>query len=433
MADSQKDGLMPPKIYLLLTSYRIDAAITARVVSAAIREAIACDVPVMIVASIVEMADEFLYKDIFIDLQPPEHVRLHIIRIPGTGKRDALAQGFKAISRDAPPPGAVVAVIDGDTVLGKGVLKHCAPFFALRPAMGALTTDEVADGLGGRLYREWHSLRFAQRHILMSSIALSRHVMTLTGRMSMYRAKIVTDPRFIDHMANDYLDHWRLGRFRFLTGDDKSSLYWLIQEGWEQMYVPDVLVTAMETPPSRNFFKGSTMLMFRWFGNMLRTNTRILRLGPRRMPLFVWWSFLDQRLSMWTSLTGPVFTVMLSFQYGVGIVAYYFVWVGFVRGVMTLVLLSARPRLSWYYPFLLYYNQIYGGLMKTWVLFHLDRQSWTRQKIRMDRGFSGWKQIIHEGSSLAVQATAYVFFILAIGLMTGVWGLPMGVFRSWFI
>ena len=53
---------------------------------------------------------------------PPAHVKLDIVRIAGTGKRDGLAYGFRAISRMLPDENAVVAVIDGGTVLGDGVV-----------------------------------------------------------------------------------------------------------------------------------------------------------------------------------------------------------------------------------------------------------------------------------------------------------------------
>src|SRR3546814_17241852 len=81
---------------------------------------------------------------------------------------------------------------------------------------------------------EWHKLRFAQRHLNMCSMALTRRVLTLTGRMSLFRVGIVTDPRFIDDVQNDALDHWRLGRFKFLTGDDKSSWFSLMRLGWDR-------------------------------------------------------------------------------------------------------------------------------------------------------------------------------------------------------
>ena len=83
-----KGELMPSKLYLLVTSFRIELDTTVRVFRATIAEAIACGVPTTIVASIVELGDEFLVKDIFRRMAPPEHVNLMIVRIPGTGKRD---------------------------------------------------------------------------------------------------------------------------------------------------------------------------------------------------------------------------------------------------------------------------------------------------------------------------------------------------------
>jgi glycosyltransferase Alg8 len=416
---------MPPKIYLLITSFRIDGATTLQTFHAAIREAAGCGVPVMIVASIVEAADEEWIARAFGEARAPAHVTLGFVRIPGTGKREALAQGFRAISRDMPPPGALAAVIDGDTLLTPGLLRKCAPFFALMPRLGALTTDEICRLEGSATMRAWHNMRFAQRHLQMCSLALSRRVMTLTGRMSMFRAEIVTDPGFIAHMTGDHLDHWRLGRFRFLTGDDKSSLYWTLARGYEQIYVPDARIVTLEHPPARGFIAASSRLMFRWFGNMLRTNARVLRLGPLRMPLFVWWSFLDQRISMWTSLTGPAFALMLAARQGGMVLLYYMAWIGFTRWIMTLLLLTARPQTDWRYPFLLYYNQLYGALLKTYVLFRLDRQSWTRQDTRLERGLSAWRARAHAFSSAWMHMTALALFICAVGAAGGYFHMPL--------
>ncbi|MGZ9097912.1 MAG: glycosyltransferase [Micavibrio sp.] len=429
IADRNTDILMPSKIYLLITAYKIKTETVIRTVNAAIEEAIACGVPTTIVASIVELQDEFLFKTIFESYALPDNIEMKIVRIPGTGKRDGLAQGFRAISRDCPPADAVVAVIDGDSLLTSGTLRKCAPFFKLRPNLGALTTDECCEVEGSPLMRDWHDLRFGQRHIYMSSISLSKRVMTLTGRMSMFRADIITHPDFIKHMTDDALDHWRLGRFRFLTGDDKSSLYWVLSRGYEQIYVPDAMVLTLEYSPSRSFIKSSTQLMFRWFGNMLRTNARILKIGPTRMPFFVWWAFLDQRISMWTSLSGPVFAVMLTMLYGPIFMAYYLVWVLFIRWIMTIMLLSGRNKISWRYPFLFYYNHIYGSLVKTWVLFRLDRQSWTRQKTKLNRSLTKGRVQWNRLSSHAVHATAMIVFVCSIGLASHVLSLPHGTIR----
>ncbi len=46
---------------------------------------------------------------------------------------------------------------------------------------------------------------------------LSNHVLTLTGRMSVFRADLCTDPEFMEQVHHDFLEHWRVGRIKFLT------------------------------------------------------------------------------------------------------------------------------------------------------------------------------------------------------------------------
>ena len=94
---------------------------------------------------------------------------------------------------------AVVIVQDGDAVLPPGCLARTLPFFRLLPcARGADHRRGLRRSDAGPAMRAWHRLRFAQRHLLMSSMALSRRLITLTGRMSAYRASIATDPGFIE-------------------------------------------------------------------------------------------------------------------------------------------------------------------------------------------------------------------------------------------
>ena len=58
-----------------------------------------------------------------------------MIRIAGTGKRDALAYGFRAVSKERPPEDAVVAVIDGDSLLEENLIEKCVPMFKLHPVL----------------------------------------------------------------------------------------------------------------------------------------------------------------------------------------------------------------------------------------------------------------------------------------------------------
>src|SRR5690606_23488524 len=89
----------PSHGFLLVTSFRIEALTTAQVYRSVIEEAIGCGYPTTVVCSIVELADELLIKALWDSYTPPERVKLSFVRIPGTGKRDGLAHGFRAISR----------------------------------------------------------------------------------------------------------------------------------------------------------------------------------------------------------------------------------------------------------------------------------------------------------------------------------------------
>lgn len=382
----------PSHVYLMVTSFRIDSKCTAKVYDAILSEAIECSWPTTVICSIVEYADEAIVRSLWEKRNPPDRVNLKIIRIPGTGKRDGLAFGFRAISDCMPDANAVVAVIDGDTVLNPGVIKATAPYFHLYPNLGALTTNESCEVRGGYLMSEWHKLRFAQRHINMSSMALSKRVLTLTGRMSVFRAAVVTNPEFIADVEHDSLKHWRLGQFKFLTGDDKSTWFSLVKLGYDTWYVPTASVNTIEFPPDPSFVRASRKLMFRWYGNSLRQNSRATKLGLRKLGWFTYYVLWDQRVSMWTSLFGLLASILAAVKYHYSYFLIYCLWVGLTRLVLTVLLLASGHRIGPAYPALLYYNQIIGSLMKIFVFFRLDQQSWTRQKTRLKLDHGGFQK-----------------------------------------
>ncbi|MBY0354621.1 MAG: glycosyltransferase family 2 protein [Rickettsiales bacterium] len=421
--DMGDDG-MPPHIYLLVTSFRIGTETTRRVYESVMREADFYQRPCTIVVSIVEKADEVLIKRMFEHLALPDHVKLSIVRIGGTGKRDALACGFRAISMNRPAAGSVVAVIDGDSMLPEGILAKCAPLFTLMPDLGALTTDETCEVEGRWIFREWYNMRFAQRHVFMSSVSMSRRVLTLTGRMSMMRADIVCNPQFIQQVEQDWVDHWRLGRFKFLTGDDKSSWFHILRHGYPMLYVPDVQVVTIETPPDPSFINSSIVLMRRWFGNMLRTNSRAIRLGVRPMGWFPWISIIDQRISMWTALTGPVLAILGTIFVTPLAIFYYILWIAFTRYVITLSLLAARPYVSPWYPLLMYYNQMMGSIIKTFVLFRLDKQKWTRQNTTLSSNRSSFSERMVAFGSAYMHVVSIMLFVTVLAMVTKVISMP---------
>ncbi len=410
--------------FMLLTSFRIDEPTTTKVYAGAFRAAARAAGGATVVASIVEPADEWLISHLATAMYGESlPFGLEFVRIPGTGKRDALAHGFRAIAKHEPGPHDTVSVIDGDSIVPDDLIERCAGFFLVDARLGALTTDEVCTVEGAEIFRKWYSMRFVQRQILMCSNGLSKRVLTLTGRMSMFRAELACDPTFIDHIQNDEIEHWRLGKIRMLTGDDKSSWFWLLSRGYHMYYMPDVVVETIEQPPSPNFVESARVLMTRWFGNMLRTNARALALGPHKIGFFTWWAVLDQRLSMWTSLSGLSLAVLGSFFVSGWTLFYYVLWVMISRYLVVLSFLTTRPMVSvWYVP-LLYFNQIFGSFIKILVFFRLDRQRWTRQNTTLKPSDTPIFDRFKRYSSVYVTVVAVAVYLAALAVVTGV-GTP---------
>ncbi len=423
-AEQLGEEALPSHVYILISSFRIRAEDTVRVYQAAIAEAARYGHPATIVASLVELADQRVIKQLFQQMAPPPQVRLMFVRRPALGKRHRMACALRAVSRCRPPADAAVMVVDGDTLLQPGCLARSLPFLRLLPDVGGITTDEDCLVESGPILRAWHRLRFAQRHLLMSSMALSRRLLVLTGRMSIFRCAVATDPSFIKAVEADYIDHWRLGRLRLLTGEDKSTWFWLLNADYKMLYLPDVQVTTVEHPPSRWLLPASTQLMLRWFGNMLRISFRAIALGPRRLGGFTWWCLIDQRLSMWTPLVGPLIALSFGIGKSVAFLYTYALWVGFTRLLQALALLTVRPTISGLYPPLIYFGQVYGALVKTYILFRLDRQRWTRQNIEVPQALPAGEARLQNLMSIYLHGLAFGVLATAVALVTNVLRLP---------
>jgi glycosyltransferase Alg8 len=399
--------------YFLVTSYNVGTATSVRVYRSIFEAAARSEGGATVVASVVETEDERLIRSILGQMAyAAERVSLIIDKIPATGKRDALATSLNTIGRQHPGRGDIVLFVDGDTIVPDDIVARTAPFFC-DPAVGAVTTDEDSEVIGSQLFQDWFSLRFTQRQMMMSSMALGGRVLTLTGRMSVFRAVLAIDPSFIAGVQSDYIDHWRLGRINFLTGDDKSTWFWLLSRGFRMLYLPDVRSISLETQPKPSFTASANTLMVRWFGNMLRTNGRALRLSPFRIGLFTWWSILDQRVSMWTTLTGPVAVLLATIFVDPYVLLAYIAWVMATRYINCWLLATFRGPFPITYPFLLYYAQIAGAVVKTYVLFRLDRQRWTRQASSSSNG-EGWAGRVRSFSSTYMHALSLVWLVVGV-------------------
>ncbi|NJR66450.1 MAG: glycosyltransferase family 2 protein [Leptolyngbyaceae cyanobacterium CRU_2_3] len=143
-----------------------------------------------------------------------------------------------------------------------------------------MTTDELPLVTGSYVFSEWFHLRQAQRHYHMCSVSLSRKVTCLTGRFSLFRAETALDSTFADQLEIDTLNDWLWGNFKFLSGDDKSTWYWLLKRGYDMIYVPDVAIYSIEAV-SGSLLRRAYQNMRRWYGNMLRNSGRAIALGPK--------------------------------------------------------------------------------------------------------------------------------------------------------
>lgn len=398
-------------VYAIVMSYDINPRHFFEVYKALINNAATYGAQTTIVASVTSQEDCVRLDMIHRACGSPSNVEILTQFQDGSGKRRAMAEALRAIRRRNPTSDSPVIFMDGDIMLERRAFEGTLSILSLRPDVSAVTTNNDAIVHGKRLTREWYKLRYAQRHLIMASLSLSERLLVLTGRFSVIRAEDAVDPEMIALIEEDGVDHWRHGRIKFLSGDDKSTWQFLLQRSRKMLYVPDVTAAGFETlPNNQGFLTGSSTLMCRWFGNMLRANGRALAVSPRKTGAFVWWTLLDQRLSMWTTLIGPTATALFALTVSPVYIAYYLLWTCLSRSTMSLVAGAAWGRWRPTWPLLMYYNQIWGAALKVFLLFRLDRQSWSRQGIRV-RADGGRINTFATGVLTFACVAAFVFIV----------------------
>ncbi len=377
----------PSELLVIVPSYRSKPLINFRVYKKLFEELESFGVKARVAACITDPAD----IEIVETARQGKEVEIYYLPQNGKGKRVAMVEALNLFYQQGYSANAQLVLMDGDTLLSDNIFHKTCIFLSKYRDLGAVTCHNRALVSGASLVRQWYRQRLSQRHFYMNSVSLSHRLMVLTGRFSMFKANILLSPEFIHRLEYDYINHWRCGRLKMLTGDDKSSWFHLLLTGWKMLYLPDVVVDCLEEPAQGNFFRSSSNLMRRWYGNMLRNNGRALQLGPRHCGLFLWLCLLDQRVSIWTSLTGPVFALLLSVTLSPVVIAAYFVWVMFGRSLNCLFVASMTGQFHPMFIPLLWYEQVVGSALKVFVLFRLDRQKWTRQGISSgDGGRSFW-------------------------------------------
>jgi glycosyltransferase Alg8 len=368
----------PKKVFFLLTVYNEESVILERTLRSILREAKLLAVPCELFVGTVDEEIEARLFRCWNWCHPGTELKLHVIRQRIPGKRDAMGAVLRAMSRQGVGGDDPVVFMDGDAVLTRGSVLKCLPFFELHPKMHALTTYECALVRGPGWFQDWFALRFAQRNMMMQSHALSKKVLTLTGRMSIFRGHIVMQESFISLIENDYLSHWLWGNFKFLSGDDKSTWYALLKMKAEMLYIPDAIVYTIDEMST----DGLTRLkdnMLRWGGNILRNGWRAILLGPQKVGFFIWWCLIDQRIVIFTMMIAPSLSLMGGFLVKKPFLSIYIVWIFFSRLCLSIAYFYHEKRMNMRFPFLLYYNQFLTSAVKIYLVFRLPQQRWANR------------------------------------------------------
>jgi glycosyltransferase Alg8 len=170
----------------------------------------------------------------------------------------------------------------------------------------------------------------------------------------------------------------------------------------------------VEHPPSKSFIAAARQLMFRWYGNSLRQNSRATRLGIKRLGWFTYYVLFDQRISMWTSVLGLTAAVLAGFKYDIGYPVIYLLWIALTRTLVSLMLLASGHKVGPGFPLMLYFNQIFGSLIKIYVVFRLDRQSWTRQNTKLKHDHGAFQTWFNRWSTTAMTFSAVSVFMAVV-------------------
>ncbi|MDP6391223.1 MAG: glycosyltransferase, partial [Alphaproteobacteria bacterium] len=287
-----QSGWRPHHAHFMLTTFKEHPETTRKVIESICRELAWSGVPGTIWLGSADESDELLIEDHLRLVADETDVELVVLRQDQPGKRIAIGLVLRAISRRNIDADDFIIFMDGDSILAPRLIERCASLFGNDRELQAVTTDEEVVCFGPGWVAVWLAMRFAQRRIAMQSHSLSKRVLTLTGRMSAFRAEHVTSNEFIRLVEADYIDHWLWGRFRFLSGDDKSTWYYMLRHGAKMLFVPDALIYTVERIEGSGVGRMWDNFM-RWSGNMLRNGSRAIALGPFRVGPFIWWCLID--------------------------------------------------------------------------------------------------------------------------------------------
>ncbi len=120
---------------------------------------------------------------------------------------------------------------------------------------------------------------------------------------------------------------------------------------------------------------------------------------------------------MWSCLLGMTASVVASLLYGAEFLLIYLLWIILTRTIATFLYGFVGHAIHPMYPLVLYYNQIVGSGMKIYSMFHMDQQSWTRQKTVLADGAGRFDALLNRVSSKAMLFSSIAMFLGAVSVL----------------
>ena len=400
----------PDTIYFIIPSYKEDYWVTTEVFQSLVEEINSIPSKAVLVVSTASEEENSVIMNVINAHADTDKIKI-IFQTQSMGKRIAMGHALRVVAREynkkTEDENSVTLFMDGDTYLPSNTLSKALPFFKIDTKLGAVTTNETGYiESKSKWYKDWFNLKFAQRHLLFQSHSVSKRVLTLTGRFSLFRTTVVVREDFISIIENDIITDPNFGKFRFLMGDDKSSWFYMMKHNWNLLYLPDVIAYSLESRDG-DFLEISRTLPYRWYGNTLRNNKRARAL--KNQPLFIKYLFYDQLALMWTSITGIVSVLFISLFKSVLYFPLYISWILYVRvfqmGVFALLGHSVSIRTL---PLMLY-GQWYGSYVKIKAFYNLSDQKWSKAGGEVQTADADTAPIKYKFASLYSPYRMYLF------------------------
>jgi glycosyltransferase Alg8 len=369
-------GWRPKRLLFMMTTYKELPSTTELVLKSIVSECKLINVPIKLFIGIGDATDEVIINDFFKNHPSNGQFQVILVYQKLPGKRYAIGETLREMVRQGFEDDDPIIFMDGDTYFEPGCLSLCLPFFPLYPKMQALTTYEKSIVKVGPIWiQKWLDMRFAQRDFTMQSYALSNKILTLTGRMSIFRGKHLREPEFLEIIENDHITHWLWGTYRFLSGDDKSTWYYLLKNQADMFYIPDATTVTIEHVRTNPVDRMKENLR-RWSGNTLRNGARAIALGPRTVGYFIWWCLIDQRCAIWTMLLGHMIVIVLACTQNIAFLITALLWIACSRLCIAGMLFLHARKVDMCFPFIIYINQLLSTVIKIHILFRLPQQRW---------------------------------------------------------